>query len=122
MGRESDLIVIYTTFENIHQAREVGHTLVKARLAACMNIVPAMTSIYEWQGEIQETAEAVMLIKTSRRCQAEVLRRTKELHPYDTPALYVLDPLHTDADFGAWIAEQTVTSTRRGSAKKKRTP
>ncbi len=121
MGRETDLIVVYTTFESIHQAKDVGHELIKQRLAACMNIVPAMTSIYEWEGEVLETSEAVMLIKTSRRCQAEVLRRTKELHPYDTPALYVLDPLHTDSDFGAWIAEQTVTPAKTVSAKKKRT-
>ncbi len=121
MGRETDLIVVYTTFESIEQAKVVGHELIKHRLAACMNIVPAMTSIYEWQGELHETSEAVMLIKTSRRCQEEVLRRTKALHPYDTPALYVLDPLHTDTDFGAWIAEQTVTTVKTESAKKKRT-
>ena len=121
MGRETDLIVIYTTFESIHQAKDVGHELIKQRLAACMNIVPAMTSIFEWEGEVQETSEAVMLIKTSRGCQTEVLRRTKELHPYDTPALYVLDPMHTDAEFGAWIAEQTTMSAKSVSPKKKRT-
>ncbi|MDA7945856.1 MAG: divalent-cation tolerance protein CutA [Hyphomicrobiaceae bacterium] len=122
MAQETDLIVVYTTFESIHQAKEVGHVLLKSRLAACMNIVPAMTSIYEWEGEVHETAEAVMLIKTSRRCQKEVLKRTKELHPYDTPALYVLDPLHTDTDFGAWIAGQTEMPTKTVPQKKKRTP
>ncbi|MEM8744984.1 MAG: divalent-cation tolerance protein CutA [Pseudomonadota bacterium] len=122
MARETDLVVVYTTFETIDQAKELGHVLLKSRLAACMNIVPAMTSIYEWEGEVHETAEAVMLIKTSRRCQTEVLRRTKELHPYDTPALYVLDPLHTDTDFGAWIAAQTGLSGTESPQKKKRTP
>ena len=122
MARETDLIVVYTTFEDIHQAKEVGHALLTSRIAACMNIIPAMTSIYEWEGEVHETAEAVMLIKTSRQCQKEVLRRTKELHPYDTPALYVLDPLHTDTDFGAWIAEQTGIPANAGPQKKKRTP
>ena len=121
MGQQTDLVLVYTTFESIEQAKAVGHALIKDRLAACMNIIPTMTAIYEWQGEIQECAESIMVIKTRRGNQAEVLKRTKELHPYETPALIVLDPAHADEDFASWIAEQTRMTTTPLSEKKKRT-
>ena len=108
MGHQTDPVLIYTTFESLDDARTVGRSLVEARLAACVNIIPSMTSIYEWQGELQEAGEVVMLIKTRRGCQAQALERAKELHPYDTPALLVIEPVDVDKDFAAWIAGQTI--------------
>lgn len=107
MGNETDPVLIYTTFETVEEAKNVGRVLVESGLAACVNIIPSMTSIYEWQGEIQETGEVVMVIKTRKGCQTQTLRRAKELHPYDTPALLVINPSDADEDFAAWIAEQT---------------
>lgn len=107
MGEESAPVLIYTTFESSDDARKVGRALVESRLAACVNIIPSMTSIYNWQGELQEAAEVVMLIKTRKCCQAQALKQAKALHPYDTPALLVIEPGMVDADFAAWIADQT---------------
>ncbi len=107
MGHETDPVLIYTTFDNSDDARKVGRELVMSRLAACVNIIPSMTSIYVWQGELQEEGEVVMLIKTRKGCQAQALQQTKELHPYDTPALLVIEPRTVDKDFAAWIADQT---------------
>lgn len=107
MGHETDPVLIYTTFETVEDAKSVGRILVESRLAACVNIIPSMTSIYEWQGQLQEAGEAVMIIKTCKGRQSQALQRTKELHPYDTPALLVIDPIEVDKDFAAWIAEQT---------------
>lgn len=106
-GRQDAPVLVYTTFGNADDAKSVGRALVEARLAACANIIPAMTAIYEWQGSLQEAAEAVMLIKTRKGCLSQALERTRELHPYETPALIVLDPSHVDPDFAAWIAAQT---------------
>ena len=110
MGRGNEPVLIYTTFENVDDAKMIGRELVEARLAACVNIIPAMTALYEWQGELQEASEAVMLIKTRKGRQKEALRRAKKLHPYDTPALLVIDPAEVDQDFADWIAEQTITA------------
>lgn len=105
--QENDPLLIYTTFENIKDARQMGRELVKARLAACVNIIPTMTSIYEWQGELCENSEVVMLIKTRNGRLEEALSRAKELHPYDTPALLVIEPGVVDSEFADWILEQT---------------
>ena len=93
MGQENDPLLIYTTFETFDDARRVGRELVQARLAACVNIIPSMTSIYEWQGELGENSEVVMLIKTRKACQEKALAKAREFHPYDTPALLVIEQL-----------------------------
>lgn len=107
MGQENDPLLIYTTFEKMEDAKSVGRALVEARLAACVNIIPSMTSIYEWQDELCEASEVSMLIKTRKACQEKALALTKELHPYDTPALLVIEPAAVDNAFADWIVEQT---------------
>jgi len=107
MGQENDPLLIYTTFEDIDDARQVGRDLVQVRLAACVNIIPSMTSIYEWQGDLNEASEVVMLIKTRKACLEKALARAKELHPYDTPALLVIEPSAFDGAFADWVVEQT---------------
>lgn len=107
MGQENDPLLIYTTFEKMEDARVVGRALVEARLAACVNIFPSMTSIYEWQGELCEASEVSMLIKTRKACQEKALAQTKKLHPYDTPAWLVIEPATVDTAFADWIVEQT---------------
>ncbi len=106
-GRENKPLLIYTTLDSMEGAKTLGRVLVESKLAACVNILPSMTAIYEWQGELQEAEEVVMLIKTREGCLDEALARAKEMHPYDTPALLVIEPLKVDPDFAAWIAEQT---------------
>lgn len=105
--QENKPLLIYTTLASIEDARKVGRDLVDSKFAACVNILPAMTAIYEWQGELQEVGEVSMLIKTRKGRLAEALARAKELHPYETPALLVIEPSEVDRDFAAWIARQT---------------
>ena len=106
-GEPDKPLLIYTTLESLEDAKSVGRALVEAKLAACVNILPAMTAIYEWQGELQEAGEVVMLIKTRKGCVDKALARAKELHPYDTPALLVIEPSQVDCDFANWIKAQT---------------
>lgn len=100
-------LLIYTTFETADAARTLGRALVETRLAACCNIIDGMTSIYEWEGRLEESPEVVMIVKTSEACLDAALDHLKRLHPYETPALIVLNPQKVDSDFAAWIAAQT---------------
>ena len=106
-GQDNKTVLIYTTLEHVDDAKRIGCALVESKLAACVNIFPATVAIYEWQGELQEAGEVVMLIKTRKARLAEALARAKELHPYDTPALLVIEPSEVDGDFAAWITGQT---------------
>ena len=100
-------ILVYTTLPSPEEAKRVGKALIQARLAACVNIFPGMFSIYEWKGNLEQGSEAAMLIKTRAALQERVLTETRRLHPYETPALLVLELRGGSEDFCAWIAAQT---------------
>ncbi|MGD9867284.1 MAG: divalent-cation tolerance protein CutA [Hyphomicrobiales bacterium] len=107
MAKSGNPVLIYTTFPSEAEARRLGRELVERRLAACVNIIPGMTAIFEWEGRIDEAAEISMLIKTRRSLASEVMAETKKLHPYTVPALLVVDIADADPAFAAWIDAQT---------------
>ena len=107
MFEDDQFILVYTTFETQDDAEAVGRALVEQRLAACVNILSGMTSIYRWNDAIERASEVVMIIKTRHDLEGPVLAATQKLHPYDTPALIVLPVLACSSAFGAWITAQT---------------
>lgn len=107
MQNDDQPILVYTTLPSAAEAKRVGRALVERRLAACVNIFPGMISVYEWQGEMEEGEEAAMLIKTRKAHQTRVLEAVQDLHPYETPALLVLELRGGSEDFCAWISSQT---------------
>ena len=100
-------ILIYTTFPTLAAAESVAASLVDAGLVACANILPSMVAIYHWQGERHRDQEVVMILKTRAALADRVMAETRARHPYDTPALLVLDPVGGSDDYLAWIAAQT---------------
>lgn len=82
--------VVLVTTPDAGTARELARTLVDERLIACGNIVPAVTSVYRWQGMVQEEAEALLILKTSRARLDALRARVVELHPYDVPEVLAL--------------------------------
>jgi len=83
MGNDDRPVLIYTTFPGLDEAKRVGHALVTARLAACVNMFPGMISIFEWKGAREEAGEVAMIIKTQASLTEAVLAETKRLHPYE---------------------------------------
>ncbi len=99
--------MIYATFGSLEEAQTIGRALVEARLAACVNIFPEIRAIFEWQGKLEEAKEAAMFIKTRSSLEAQVIEEVKRLHSYDVPALVVLEFSGGNADYFAWISDQT---------------
>lgn len=104
-------VLIYGTFANAEEAKRIGHAIVQQRLAACVNIFPPITSIYEWNGKREEATETPMLIKTRAGRTAEVIARVQALHSYETPALLTLAVDGGSADFIAWLMSQSAPRT-----------
>jgi periplasmic divalent cation tolerance protein len=102
-----DVVLIYTTFPSQGEAEIAGRHMVEAKLAACVNILPGMVSIYPWQGKIETASEVVVLIKTAKARAGDVLDAVKRLHPYDVPARLVLPVAGGGADFLSWITAET---------------
>ena len=85
--------------------------LVEERLAACVNILPAMRSVYGWKDAVERADERQCVIKTTRRASPQLEARIRELHPYDVPE-FVVDPDHPgSADYFSWLADSTSPST-----------
>ena len=100
-------VLVYTTWPSIVEAERAGRTIVERRLAACVNILQGMVSHYWWEGKIERTEEAVMIIKTRASMAEPVRNAVKELHTYKTPAFMVLPVENADRDYHAWITQET---------------
>jgi periplasmic divalent cation tolerance protein len=98
--------IIYTTCP-MDKAEELARKLLEERLVACANICAPVTSLYWWKGEIQREDEAAMIMKTRDDLVARVLARTKELHPYDVPAISAVAAEAVDPDYLKWVDEET---------------
>jgi periplasmic divalent cation tolerance protein len=81
----TDTKLALTTAGSQEEARKIGQTLVERRLAACVNIVPQITSIYRWEGKVEETQEWLLLIKTTLTGFSRIQQVIEELHSYDVP-------------------------------------
>ena len=99
----SDHVVALSTAPSMDKAAEIARALVGERLAACVNLVPGVRSIYQWQGKLCDDAEVLCVIKT-RRDRVDALRaRLPALHPYDVPELVVLEVGAGHAPYLEWI-------------------
>jgi periplasmic divalent cation tolerance protein len=87
----SDVLLLLNTCPNAEVARHLARALVEERFAACVNLVPGLTSIYRWQGQIEESTEVLLLIKTTRERLAALEARLSALHPYELPELIVVE-------------------------------
>jgi periplasmic divalent cation tolerance protein len=82
--------IVLTTTADAEEAGRLGRALVEERLAACATVVPAVHSIYRWQGEVESSGESLLLLKTAQDKLAALEARLHELHSYKTPELLVL--------------------------------
>jgi periplasmic divalent cation tolerance protein len=98
----TDLRIVLTTWPADRAVDEVAATLVTERLAACVNVLPAMTSHYRWQGAIETAEERQVVIKTTAARLAALEARLHELHPYEVPEFVILDAQASDA-YGTWV-------------------
>jgi len=102
----SDVAMVYCTFPSVAAATAVGRALVEQRMAACVNVIPGMTAIYEWEGVIHEDGEVVVIIKTLAGRVADVFTAIAALHPYANPALVSLDVRAGSPAYLAWVKAQ----------------
>lgn len=98
---------VYITAPNKAAAQEIGRALVDARLAACANIFDGMTSIYRWQGRVQEDSEAVLIAKTRDSLVPALTEKVQALHSYDCPCVVALPVVGGSQAFLDWIAAET---------------
>jgi len=100
-------VLAYITAKDKPQALSIGRALVEERLAACVNVIDNMTSIYRWEGEISEDCEAVLIAKTSSDKFDALTERVKELHTYSCPCVVSIPVLGGSKDYLDWLGGNT---------------
>jgi periplasmic divalent cation tolerance protein len=94
---------IVLTTSSADEARKLARELIEQRLAACVNIVSQVESVYRWQGKVDTAAECILVIKTEAKTIAALQAALHELHPYELPECLVLDVADGDEAYMAWI-------------------
>ncbi len=100
-------LFVYVTIGSAAAAQTLARTLVQERLLACANIIPAIHSIYWWQGKMEESNEAVLVGKTTQARYPELEARVCQLHSYETPCITALPITTGFAPFLHWVAHET---------------
>lgn len=101
-----NMLLVYVTIRDRRQARRLGARLVEERLAACVNVLGPITSIYRWKGRVQEDGEVALLAKTTAARWPALLRRVRELHTYETPCVVAVPLAAGHPDFLKWLAAE----------------
>ena len=104
---EPSPLLILCTCPDAGSAAAIARALVEERLAACVNRVPGLTSVYRWQGEIHEDSEVLLLVKTRRELFEPLRARLVALHPYDVPEVIALDITAGHAPYLEWLRTET---------------
>ena len=98
---------VYMTAGSIEEAKSIGQILVVQNLAACVNLLENMTSIYKWEEKLEESKEVIMIAKTSKTLMPKLIETVNSLHSYDCPCILELPIQGGNPDFLSWIKSQT---------------
>ncbi|PCK33541.1 divalent-cation tolerance protein CutA [Pseudoalteromonas piscicida] len=97
--------LVLSTCDSIAEARKIATQLVEQKLAACVNLIPTVESIYVWEGQVEQTQETKLLIKTKSEKLEQVLAAIRNLHSYDVPEIQVVDITGGNLAYFKWMDE-----------------
>jgi periplasmic divalent cation tolerance protein len=98
-------VLATTTTTSIQDARKISAALIEQRLAACVQIVEPITSVYRWQGEVEEESEVLLLIKSTQELVPRIAELLDRIHPYDVPELIATPVVAGSQDYLDWLKE-----------------
>ncbi|HYF34019.1 MAG TPA: divalent-cation tolerance protein CutA [Prosthecobacter sp.] len=104
----TDLLLVFCTFPDIEKARQIGTILTESQLAACVNLCPAVESIYRWQGKIETGTEVLAIFKTTEAAFSAFEVRLRELHPYEVPEIVALRPCQVSGPYAEWVRAEVL--------------
>lgn len=100
------VLLVMTNLPDVESAQALAHALVQNRMAACANLLPAVQSIYRWQGKVEQAYEVTLTIKTTQARYHQVEQAILAAHPYDLPEVIAL-PLTGNAAYLHWVSQET---------------
>jgi periplasmic divalent cation tolerance protein len=105
----TETLVVLCTLPDREHASQMANTLVEEQLAACVNLIPGLVSVFRWQGTVQQDEEVLLLIKTSQAVYPQLEQRIRALHPYELPEIIAV-PIQTgQAEYLQWINNSLIS-------------
>ena len=101
------VLLVMTNLPDLPAAQAMARALVSAKLAACVNILPAVHSVYRWQGEVEEASEVTLLVKTTQRRYPQLQQAIVSAHPYDVPEVIAWPLADGHPPYLHWVAAET---------------
>ena len=98
---------VFCTVPDADTAERIANAVVESKSAACASIVPGLTSVYRWKGEICRSAELLLIMKTTAERYTTLERQIRSLHPYEVPEIVAVEIAEGSADYLSWIDEST---------------
>ena len=105
MDSANDFLIILSTAPSQEMAEQLANGLVSSKLVACVNILPSLTSIYEWQGKVEKSSECLLICKSMKSSVDQAFKYLNDHHPYDCPELIALPVESISASYGRWLSE-----------------
>jgi periplasmic divalent cation tolerance protein len=103
----NDVRLVFCTFPSIESARQIGTALVEKQLAACVNLIPGVESIYRWQGTLEDEIETLAIFKTTGKVYPAFAKSLAELHPFEVPEIVAVEPAAVAETYAAWVSAET---------------
>ena len=107
------MVLVYCPCPNLAEAKRLGHALLDAKLAGCINILTGMVSLYDWQGAREEAEEIVLIAKTTSANATKVRAHLEAEHPYEVPAVLVIELADVNAPYRDWLMQQMAQEVDR---------
>jgi periplasmic divalent cation tolerance protein len=107
--------LVFCTFPDAASARQIGTALVEKQLAACVNLIPGVESVYRWQGKVETSSEALAVFKTSVAVFPAFESELAKLHPYEVPEIIAVEPAAVAENYGSWLLGSLVSPDCHGS-------
>jgi periplasmic divalent cation tolerance protein len=114
---DTEALVVLIAAGSREEAARLAEMLVGARLAACVQIMPEMESVYRWEGVVQREPEFLLLVKTTRTNFVELEREVRALHSYETPEIIALPVVAASAPYLQWLTANTLSLSEPDAAK-----
>lgn len=99
--------ISFATCKDASQAKKIARALVKEKLAACVNLVPGVTSVYTWKGKTEEAREVLLVIKSRRALSKRLVARIRALHSYEVPEVITIPIASGNPAYLRWVREST---------------
>jgi periplasmic divalent cation tolerance protein len=104
-----NVLIVLVTAASRKEAAKLGQAAVKEKVAACVNIVPGVMSIFRWEGKVQESREALLIVKTSERQYTALERLIRSMHSYEVPEIVALKVERGSRQYIAWVERETTS-------------